>query len=174
MKKILLFFGLLISIHSIAQTDTLLTYSEVIQVDSISKSDLFINARSWFNNAFKSSKDVLQISDKESGELSGKAIISGTYIYKYLGSRETPYSCNMSISIKVKDNKYKYEISNFEETVTYGNLYSGDHWHGKMSMVSQKRLDDSYRTMKAEVNNTVLRLIADLKKSMIKKSKDDF
>ncbi|NLH46839.1 MAG: DUF4468 domain-containing protein, partial [Acholeplasmataceae bacterium] len=46
-------------------------YSEAIEVPNVEKNELFLRGREWFNDNFKSSKDVLQVIDKETGELSG-------------------------------------------------------------------------------------------------------
>src|SRR6266496_2496034 len=47
-------------------------FTEVVYVDSISKLLLYSRAREWFTKAFKSSKAVLDLDDKENGKLIGK------------------------------------------------------------------------------------------------------
>lgn len=54
----------------------LITYSEVIILDStVNKSELYSRAREWFAKAFKSSKNVIQMDDKENGKIIGKALM---------------------------------------------------------------------------------------------------
>jgi hypothetical protein len=89
-----------------------ITYTAVVYVDStISKEELFIRARSWFTSAFKDSKAVLEVQDKESGELIGK----GNFHFSASKMSYMYYSGRIEFSIKVllKDGRYKYEISDF-------------------------------------------------------------
>ena len=46
-----------------------INFSEVIYVDSASKLLLFTKAREWFTKSFTSSKSVLELEDKEAGNL---------------------------------------------------------------------------------------------------------
>lgn len=87
-------------------------YMEVITVDSLNKDVLFNNAKTFFVDAFKSAKDVIQLDDKAEGKLIGKGIItvSGNQ-QKMMGhSWERKINAYFSIEILCKDNKYKYRI----------------------------------------------------------------
>ena len=98
-----------------------LTYTEVVKVDSVSKTELFQRARAWFNTAFISSQNVLNIQDKESGELGGSAVIpyeSGVYV----GSAGTRGRIRFTLSVTAKDGRYKYEFTNFSHTGTATSL----------------------------------------------------
>src|SRR6266542_1007820 len=109
----IIFMFSLQSLISAAQNDTLITYSEIVNVDSTTKDQLFQNARQWYNEIFVSSKEVLQIVDKETGELSGKGLLKSYYDYRVMGKRKYDCYYKFSIDIKVKDGKYKYTFSNF-------------------------------------------------------------
>lgn len=87
-----------------------ITYSEVVTVDSLtSKQELYSRAREWFAKTYNSSKDVVQMEDKESGKIIGKAITQ--VYYKMLGMDHEHGHINYTITIAVKDGKYKYEIT---------------------------------------------------------------
>ena len=91
-KLIILIVIILSTLRSNAQS---LKLSDTVIV-SKSKNELFSNALEWFANSFKSGKDVLQVSDKESGKIIGKGYFNTSPI---------------QITIVVKDNKYRYEGS---------------------------------------------------------------
>lgn len=71
-------------------------YSGVITLDSTyTKSILYSNGLSFFANTFKSSNDVIQMKDSESGKIIGKGIADNR---------------DVKITISCKDGKYKYDI----------------------------------------------------------------
>jgi hypothetical protein len=73
MKLLMTFLFIGLTTFCVGQTDTTLKYSEVIQVDGINKEVLYLRAKSWANDVFSNSKNVIQIDDKEDGEIEGKA-----------------------------------------------------------------------------------------------------
>lgn len=125
------FAVLLLTINANAQKETpnlpidtvtkMITYTEVVNVDtSLTKLELYSRAREWFAKAYNSSQNVIQMDDKESGKIVGKAL---TQVYhKALGSNYPSGYINYTISIYLKDGRYKYEITNFHHT---GQLVSG-------------------------------------------------
>jgi hypothetical protein len=77
MKKIIASIVILITVITMRVTGQVpLTYTEVIQVDSISKNELYNRAKLWFTTVYNSAKDVLQMDNKDEGQKIGKAIIS--------------------------------------------------------------------------------------------------
>lgn len=127
MKQLVAITFLLLPVFSIAQDDETSTenkpnvtlpmkdgktlISEVITVDSVSKEKLYLNAKRYLANTFKSAKDVIQLDDKESGEIIAKGYFETTWQYG-LGMA-TPVQVWHTIAISVKDGKYKYQISDF-------------------------------------------------------------
>jgi Domain of unknown function (DUF4468) with TBP-like fold len=167
---------------SFSQKDTLITFTEIVITDSISKEQLFQNARQWYNKTFVSSKEVLQILDKETGELSGKGIIKSYYDYKVFGS-EKKYDCyfKFNLDIRVKEGKYKYTFSNFviDPKLTPGfetipALTSAEKCPVKFPMVSEKKTNGMYISMQKNLETQMTIFIAELKKEMNNKPKDDF
>lgn len=91
-------------------------YTEVIIVDSASKNDLFVRAKIWLADKYKSANDVTQFSDKEAGELVAKGNLTIYWYTKGLISVATPVTVWHTFKISVKDGKYKYEVSEFKGT----------------------------------------------------------
>ncbi|MBS1585497.1 MAG: DUF4468 domain-containing protein [Bacteroidetes bacterium] len=89
---------------------------ELVDTATGTKDQLYIKAWEWMAKSFKSSKDVIQMQDKEAGKLIGRFVVSGASSIGWV------YSI---IAIDTKDGKYKITISDFEhepeKTVTqYG------------------------------------------------------
>lgn len=108
MKKLLLVFCIFCFITEI-QAQNNFFYTSVVNVDSsLSKLTLFKNSQLWFINSFKDSKEVIQFSDTEKGEIIGKGSFkSFTNDGTYCGD------INFTVSLFVKDGKYKYEFKDF-------------------------------------------------------------
>src|SRR5690606_9337869 len=65
-------------------------YSEVVLVEdsAANQQNLFSRAREWFAKAYKSSNNVVQMEDKESGKIVGRAVMKA---YLYVGSEIFEY-----------------------------------------------------------------------------------
>lgn len=81
-------------------------YTAVVEVPGATKAQLYQRALSFFNNSFKSSKEVIQNSDKEEGKIFGNGVID------YGGIN----TISFSIEVAVKDGKFKYVFSGFDHT----------------------------------------------------------
>lgn len=87
-------------------------YTDVVQVEGVSKKQLFDRAKMWLATYYRSSSDVLQIVDEENSQLVGKALIEyHSSVFK--GSEATKGYIRYKISIFFKDGRYKYSFSNF-------------------------------------------------------------
>ena len=89
-----------------------ITYTKVVWLDtSLTQLELFSRAREWFARAFKSSNNVIQMEDKDAGKIVGKGL---TQVYcKSMGADRKCGFVNFTISIYLKDGRYKYEITDF-------------------------------------------------------------
>lgn len=150
--------------------------SEVIEVSDIDKNELFIRGREWFSDNFKIAKDVLLITDKESGELSGKGVMRVNYVFKYLGERKFTTDVKFQMSIWAKEGKYKYELTNFyivgeEGNIEFGLITTLNETNVTASGFNEKKLNEMYLSIKNEVESKAKLLIDDLKIKMLQKSK---
>ena len=84
-----------------AQTNGRIAISEIVQVPDITAKDLYARALLWVSQTFKTPKSVIQVQNPEIGLLTIKARTSVTS----LGSTE----CSMTIQLK--DGRYKYTIT---------------------------------------------------------------
>jgi uncharacterized protein with TBP-like fold DUF4468 len=85
------------------------------------KNDIYVRAYEWIAKTFTSAKDVIQMNDKEAGKIIAKAVLvidGAKNMYGVIGKDYIHYT----ISIDVKDNKYKCVLSDFyHEGGIYGN-----------------------------------------------------
>lgn len=120
--------------------------------------ELFNRAKIWFGNAFRDSKEVIQIEDKENGLLMGK----GNFNFE---QSLVPFLIKFSIRVSVKDNKYRvqfYDITYREGT--RGNTKEADG-------LNEKKGRDK---LKNNINNEFNSLLISFKRSMMNKVVDNF
>lgn len=155
-----------------------ITYSEVITVDSsTTKNELYSRGREWFAKAYKSSTDVLQMDDKESGKIVGKALMQ--VYHKALGSNYKSGYINYTISLYLKEGRYKYEITNFHHTGQYvgdGNSIPDYGACEDMINTTKKTMGVSYQKTfnyyLVQVDQNIKDLISDLKVTMSRKTEE--
>ena len=121
MKKIYILCMVLFISNGILAQDKLLgilplrdgkvTYTDVIQLQGVSKDEMYKRAKHWFVDTFNSGKDVIQLDDKENGEVIGKGCFKALWLINFYSSQ----SVNVwkTIIIQIKDNRYRYEITDF-------------------------------------------------------------
>lgn len=107
---------LMCSITSFAQTglneiklplqNSKVTYTEIINVDSANKTELYTRAKDWIARSFKASKNVIQLDDKEDGRIALRGALDD-YTDFYL-------------SLTLKDGKYRYELTDVECAIFIG------------------------------------------------------
>lgn len=177
--KTLLFLAFT-SLTLIANAQKPVVFAEVIKLDSsITKEELFKRARMWFAESFKSSKDVLQISDKESGELVGKPMF--TYYSQYFtGSGATKGKVSYTVKVFVKQGRYKYEIGDFMHEAYRSNEYPKDiglimvDTFKSLGFIGGKNLDKKvWNELKSLSEKEATTLIISLKEFMLKPSESN-
>ena len=175
MKNLLVLIFLVFTGNCFGQSDTTLKYTEVVQTEGVSKQSLYQRARSWTNDVFKNSKNVIQIDDKETGEIAGKAIFDATISWNVLGKRTTETTVNFKFQIIVKEGKYKYIFTDFTENNYYGYLLTSakDNPY-KTKGVGKKNLDMIWVSLKESTEYKISGLVSSLKNATRKKSEADF
>jgi hypothetical protein len=175
-----------VAYDSLLKVDGQYEFTEVVQIDSTYKKDIhYRNAKLFFANISKSSKDVLQYDDREEGKIIGKGTIQITGHQNVLLSAFSEIrTTNFTLEISCKDGKYKYRMFGFSSEYTYG---QSDKRKQERITTGTLTVDQAYArtekggTKKMERNlflNTLteIKLTKDrLKEFMCKKpSKDDF
>lgn len=177
MKKFLLII-LLMPMYAFAQKDTTglnlpykegrIVYEEIINVENKSKSDLLVNAKQWFVDYFKSSKDVIQNEDKETGRIIGKGIL---FFYAKTWAMSFKIDDKITIQIDCKDNKYRYRLYDIITSSDYARDSTPEEMVDKLSGAGKSRYTKSLcrkilENLSLETKNT----IASLKSAMATKS----
>lgn len=156
-----------------SQTDTAMKYTDVVVIPGASKDLLFQKAWNWINENFKSDKDVIQIQDKESGELAAKGIMVVPATFHSMGKRTYNYDINFNLSIIVKEGKYKYVFDGFKEE-TFKWFFTSSAVAPETPHSYKKQRDECWNSLKENINIQIISLITTLKKSMAEKSNTDF
>ena len=156
-----------------------ISYTEVVMVDSsLSKQELYSRAREWFAKTYNSSTNVIQMDDKESGKIVGKALMQ---VYcRSLGSDRKCGFVNYTISIYFKEGRYKFELTDFYHT---GQVISSDNvmpdygacenWINdkrKYPMMSQKAVQKISIYFLKQLDEKANALLVDLKQAMKSKA----
>jgi len=88
-------------------------------MEGVSKDDLFDRAKNWFTENFRDANSVLQVDDKENGQLVGRAIMK--YNPNILMSRDMfKGSIWYLVKITTRDGRYKYEVTSFTHEASGG------------------------------------------------------
>jgi hypothetical protein len=102
----------------ISQQTGLITYEGVVDVPNASKADLYTRAYAWVANAYHSANAVVQMQDKDAGQL----IIKG--LTRVSSNGNDVGVVRHTLSIYVKDGRYKYILTNLNHEATPGDTYS--------------------------------------------------
>jgi hypothetical protein len=102
-------FSVALSIYTYAQDSAKAYYTAVVKVDSSTKAELYTKARSWFAKTYNSSKSVIQMDDKDAGEIVGRGAAEA-YINAGLGVKLKMW-VQYTLAVFMKDGKYKYEYN---------------------------------------------------------------
>lgn len=124
-------------------------YIEIVAQDSTPKVELYNRGEHWVNKTYNSPKEVIQVANKETGEISTAGIFRPAFF-----SRKPIISYNLYLSFK--DNKYRYEISNFryidaEKEFNLENFPKA--WAGKKKL--EKSIDDDVQALIASLKNAM-------------------
>lgn len=97
-------------------------YQEVVKVDTtLTASNLYMNAREWMIDAFKSSNDVIQLDDKENCIIIGKGFVSKGHNSMIENPRNW-----FTLKIEARTGRYRYTLYdiNYEFGVHLMNVYT--------------------------------------------------
>jgi hypothetical protein len=98
-------------------------YFKLTDSTQATKSELYTRARQFIALQFKDSKAVIQMDDKEAGKLIGKGVFV-LYAVAALGISSGSY-IEFTVTIDVKDNKYRCVLSDFYHTGIVGRTDGG-------------------------------------------------
>jgi len=107
------------------------------------KDYLYVKAHEWMAKTFVSSKEVIQMNDKEAGKIIGKGTITTHTTYDGLGIRRGNDITYYTIQIDVKDGKFRCKLTDFiHEGGTW--IYSGTYGSHAVNSKSFGDLDTDF------------------------------
>ncbi|WNI34664.1 DUF4468 domain-containing protein [Chryseobacterium sp. SG20098] len=172
MRKI---FFVLVLISTMSSAQKL----EFQSIDSLNakKEILFSGAKSWVSNTFNSSKSVIDMDDKDSGRIIGKAFLQDSKQHRCMSYYEIS-SVSFKFTIDVKDNKYRIVLSDFNhlgKQVSAGSLDSDQAPAGFGFGCGKKNAQRVYDEIKLNVKDQSEKLFKDFRDKMVEAvKKDDF
>jgi len=155
--------------------------TEVVEVPGLTKDQIFISARQWVVTSFVDSKEVLQLSDKETGEISGAGISSVVMkLPNFAGNQ--PVWFRFRVAIWCKDGKYKYSFSDFSDAyvgkpgdtrnLLFRSFEPAETKESNVIMMGKKKNQQMYEDLKAAINKNMTSTAESLKASVNKKPVD--
>ncbi|MBP9927607.1 MAG: DUF4468 domain-containing protein [Cyclobacteriaceae bacterium] len=125
----------------------LIVYTEIVEVDSTLKAvDLYLNAKNWIVEAFKSSQAVIEIDEKEARVIAIKA-----YIQKHV-SYVSP-KIWFTLKIEMKDGRYRYTLSNTKVTYDVSSVTPISHYENSLeSWINETETATSTKKWVIEAN----------------------
>jgi hypothetical protein len=182
MKKPLVFFLFAISSafgqkYKIDEETKLITYSEVIEVPSVTKDELYRRANLWLSKAFRSGKAVTDLQDKEAGKIIAKGYVGTTIKVPLIGKQDAG-NIRITIAIDVKDGKYRYIIDNLTHeaplATNQGKWFSVGALEQEKSKggLGLRPSNSEWRELKENVFKSIEELTESLKTGMTKAEKD--
>ena len=90
------------------------TYEAIINLENMSKDEIFVKSNSWFVEHFVSAESVIQYSDKDAGKIMGKYVLT-----EYLAL--VPHHFKSLMSIDIKDHKVRVVFKDAQ--IKVGNGY---------------------------------------------------
>ena len=138
-------------------------FTEIVELsdNSVPKDILYNRAKEWFVKAFKSSNEVIQLDDKESGKIIGKGNFSINRTMYLTDSR-----VDFTMTIMVKDGRYKYIVSDFNHVSFKAGYSGGSLDNEKPDCGNFNMAKKGWNQVKEQTKSTVDNLIADLKTFM--------
>jgi len=144
-------------------------YTEVVQVDGVLKDELFDRAYSW---VLKNANRELQTQDKANGIVIGSGHTPTLTVVQVV--RHNAGIVKYSISVAVKDGRYKYDFSHFEHEGAAEN----SEWDSGGSLDNEKSASRSgmrgmlqrvWNKIKEKTDENIRTLIISLKAAMLEK-----
>jgi uncharacterized protein with TBP-like fold DUF4468 len=122
-----------------------------------SKTEVYKSAKLWFTDAFKDSKSVLQMDDKDLGELIGK----GTFKYPVTSQGFTAeFWCQFTAKISCRDDKYRIQIY---DIMTKGKS-AGDYYPAETIINSKESVPQiALREIDSRIKGILTTLQADMR-----------
>lgn len=134
---------------------------EVIQIDSVSKTELYKRAKLWVVESFKSAKNVIQLDDVENSTIVIKGI---TTIYFKAFIATADLDVKFTLKIEAKEGRYRYTLNNVNFILAGNNDTPASNYWKNPNLTKNTRV-----ALGEELANIIIRL----KKGMLKATSAD-
>lgn len=142
------------------EKDGKVIYEQVDSVPGVLKTELYSRAKIWLVKEFNSSKAVIELDDKDAGQIIGK----GSFKYVYTVMLTTGYwRCSFTLQIDCRDNKARIKIYDISSK-SVGESTAED--FNKYASHSQKHIK--------AINDGLESTLASFKKGVLIQSSDSF
>lgn len=101
----------------IDETTGLVTYKEVIQQENATPQELFDRALAWAKKYYKTTGEVIKVSDREKGLLQLRSSVR-IYVVKDDGTKIMKNIVYYNMKIECRPGRYRYTITDFNEKAT--------------------------------------------------------
>jgi len=136
-----IFYGCAGSLTAVTNNTEL---NKVVEVENMSKDEIFVKSMEWFSRTFKESKSVIDYQDKEAGKIIGNGAI--THFFNLIVNGQVKFS----VKIEAKENRSRITLSNFSSKIigTSGPAVDGALMQGEYNKALPKLevLMDEYAT----------------------------
>lgn len=154
-------------------SDTL-TFKSVVDIKDQTKDELYSKAKAWFVKTYKDANSVIQEDDKESGKIIGKGAIK--YNPSALsGSDVIRGYINYTITVELKDNKYRCVVSDFYHdgnSDDFGTLTTSEECPNPRTM-AKKWSNKTWKELKSVAETNGKSLMKSLEEHMTKVEETD-
>lgn len=153
-------------------TESVLKYEEVIDAPGISSEQLYQNAKIWFLDTFRSSKEVITFEDPEIGIVSGNGLFN---IYSQFMNQTIERTVYFSVRIEVKENRFRYSISDLRVGSAISEPYPVEkQFHPDFLFKKNGKPVESEWKFAWSYEKEIMAIEESIKKSMVKVKKDDW
>jgi len=155
-------------------------YSDVVQSEEKSKSELYENAKFWIVSTLKSGDNMVELDGTNSDQIvgTGNLLLNDVLTGWDKRDKTTQTSLNFKFIVFCKDGRYKYEISNFLLSYKDGNRMFIETGLEKIKpplyMKKEQHTSVFETNMKSAINSSINDLISNFKQSMQNVKKDDW
>ncbi len=148
----------------IDSTTKLISYSEIINVKSGLRKDLFFKANQWMAKTYKSSSAIWKVQDAENGKILVKARMNTEVTY-LVGKIEAGY-VYYTVEIVCKDNRYMYVFTDFYHDGHDTENRTGGALENSITKQNYLSMPVHWEEIRTQVDQNIRLLISDLTKYM--------
>ncbi len=160
-------------------------YSKVIQVENLSKSQIFDKAKLWVVSTLKSGDNMVELSGDNSNQIvgTGNVVLEGIEMPGHMKSyKATDTQLNFKFIVACKDGRFRYQINNFLFSYIYTyQQVPKERLSSGLELIKYPEYYDKEKSIvlfqenvRKEVNSKMQILIDDFIKTMTSKKEDDW